>query len=78
MVVPVPNPQATILLPQLLKLEMHVKERYGKGVEFHTLDITETEPKPVRLIEAAKTLASEWRRLKVGGGGGAGEVSSAS
>lgn len=74
----VPNPQATILLPQLLKLERYVKGRYGEGVEFHTLDITETEPKPVRLIEAAKTLTGEWRRLKVGGGGGAGEVSSAS
>ena len=74
----VPNPQATILLPQLLKLERYVKERHGEGVEFHTLDITETEPKPVRLIEAAKTLTGEWRRLKGGGGGGAGEVSSAS
>jgi len=68
LVVPVPNPQATILLPQLLKLERYVKERYGEGVEFHTLDITETEPKPVRLIEAAKTLTGEWRRLKGGGG----------
>jgi len=64
----VPNPQATILLPQLLKLERHVKERHGEGVEFHTLDITETEPKPVRLIEAAKILTGEWRRLKGGGG----------
>jgi hypothetical protein len=64
----VPNTQATILLPQLLKLERYVKERHGEGVEFHTLDITETEPKPVRLIEAAKTLAGEWRRLKGGGG----------
>jgi hypothetical protein len=64
----VPNPQATILLPQLLKLERHVKERHGEGVEFHTLDITETEPKPVRLIEAAKILIGEWRRLKGGGG----------
>ena len=68
MVVPVPNPQATILLPQLLKLERYVKDRHVEGVEFHTLDITETEPKPVRLIEAAKTLAGEWRRLKGGGG----------
>jgi hypothetical protein len=67
-VVPVPNLQATILLPQLLKLERYVKERYGEGVEFHTLDITETEPKPVRLIETAKTLTGEWRRLKGGGG----------
>ena len=64
----VPNPQATILLPQLLKLERHVKGRYGEGVEFHTLDITETEPKPVRLIEAAKILTGEWRRLKGGDG----------
>jgi hypothetical protein len=78
LVVPVPNPQATILLPQLLKLERHVKERHGEGVEFHTLDITETEPKPVRLIETAKILTGEWRRLKARGGGGAGEVSPAS
>jgi len=68
LVVPVPNLQATILLPQLLKLERYVKERYGEGVEFHTLDITETEPKPVRLIEAAKILTGEWRRLRAGGG----------
>ena len=76
--VPVPNPISYNTPTAILKLEMHVKERHGEGVEFHTLDITETEPKPVRLIEAAKILTGEWRRLKAGGGGGAGEVSPAS
>jgi len=62
----VPNPQATILLPQLLKLEMHVKKRYNRDIEFYTLDVTSNVP--IRLVDVARRLLSRWRELKGGGG----------
>jgi len=62
----VPNPQATILLPQLLKLEMHVKKRYNRDIEFYTLDVTGNIP--IRLVDVARRLLSRWRELKGGGG----------
>jgi len=62
----VPNPQATILLPQLLKLEMHVKKRYNRDIEFYTLDVTSNVP--IRLVDVVRRLLSRWRELKGGGG----------
>ena len=62
----VPNPQAAILLPQLLKLEMHVKKRYNRDIEFYTLDVTSNVP--IRLVDVARRLLSRWRELKGGGG----------
>jgi hypothetical protein len=60
----IPNPQAIIYLPQLLRLEMHVRRKYKGDIEFHTLDITSGAP--VRLVDVARRLLSRWREL--GGG----------
>jgi len=61
----VPNPQAVIYLPQLLRLERYVRklERFkDKEIEFYTLDVKGGAP--VRLVEVARRLLDEWRRLK--------------
>jgi hypothetical protein len=59
----VPNPQAVIYLPQLLRLERYARERFkGKEIEFYTLDVKGGAP--VRLVEVARRLLDEWRRLK--------------
>jgi hypothetical protein len=60
----IPNPQAIIYLPQLLRLEMRVRREYKGDVEFHTLDMTSGAP--VRLVDVARRLLSRWREL--GGG----------
>jgi hypothetical protein len=60
----IPNPQAIIYLPQLLRLEMHVRREYKGDVEFHTLDITSSAP--VRLVDVARRLLSRWRELRGG------------
>jgi len=60
----IPNPQAIIYLPQLLRLERYVRRRYNRDIEFHTLDITSGAP--VRLVDVARRLLSRWREL--GGG----------
>jgi len=68
----VPNPQAVIYLPQLLRLERYVRklERFkGKEIEFYTLDVKGGAP--VRLVEVARRLLDEWRRLKGKPAGGA-------
>jgi len=62
----IPNPQAIIYLPQLLKLKMHVKKRYSRDIEFYTLDVTSNVP--IRLVDVARRLLSRWRELKGGGG----------
>jgi hypothetical protein len=70
----VPNPQAVIYLPQLLRLERYVRklERFkGKEIEFYTLDVKGGVP--VRLVEVARRLLDEWRRLKGKPAGGAEE-----
>ncbi|MFP3287320.1 MAG: hypothetical protein RXP86_08705 [Acidilobus sp.] len=59
----VPNPQAVIYLPQLLRLERYARERFkGREIEFYTLDVKGGAP--VRLVEVARRLLDEWRRLK--------------
>jgi len=58
----IPNPQAIIYLPQLLKLEMHVRRKYKGDVEFYTLDMTSGAP--VRLVDVARRLLSRWRELR--------------
>jgi hypothetical protein len=58
----IPNPQAIIYLPQLLRLEMRVKRRYKRAIEFHTLDVTSGAP--VRLVDVARRLLSRWRELR--------------
>jgi len=60
----IPNPQATIYLPQLLRLEMRVRREYKGDIEFYTLDMTSGAP--VRLVDVARRLLSRWREL--GGG----------
>jgi hypothetical protein len=68
----VPNPQAVIYLPQLLRLERYVRklERFkGKEIEFYTLDVKGSAP--VRLVEVARRLLDEWRKLKGKPAGGA-------
>jgi len=60
----IPNPQATIYLPQLLRLEMRVRRKYKGDIEFHTLDITSGAP--VRLVDVARRLLSKWRELRGG------------
>ncbi|MCG2866866.1 MAG: hypothetical protein L7H08_05020 [Vulcanisaeta sp.] len=60
----IPNPQAIIYLPQLLRLEMHVRRKYKGDIEFHTLDITSGAP--VRLVDVARRLLSRWRELRGG------------
>ncbi|NAZ31462.1 MAG: hypothetical protein GU352_01960 [Acidilobus sp.] len=68
----VPNPQAVIYLPQLLRLERYVRELFkGKEIEFYTLDVKGSAP--VRLVEVARRLLDEWRRLKGEPAGGAEE-----
>jgi len=70
----VPNPQAVIYLPQLLRLERYVRklERFkGKEIEFYTLDVKGGAP--VRLVEVARKLLDEWRKLKGEPAGGAEE-----
>jgi hypothetical protein len=70
----VPNPQAVIYLPQLLRLERYVRklERFkGKEIEFYTLDVKGGAP--VRLVEVARRLLDEWRKLKGKPAGGAEE-----
>jgi len=58
----IPNPQAIIYLPQLLRLEMHVRRKYKGDIEFYTLDITSGAP--VRLVDVARRLLSRWRELR--------------
>jgi len=68
----VPNPQAVIYLPQLLRLERYVRKlkRFkGKEIEFYTLDVKGGAP--VRLVEVARRLLDEWRKLKGKPAGGA-------
>jgi hypothetical protein len=60
----IPNPQAIIYLPQLLRLEMHVRRKYKGDIEFHTLDITSGAP--VRLVDVVRRLLSRWRELRGG------------
>jgi len=60
----IPNPQAIIYLPQLLRLEMHVRRKYKGDIEFYTLDITSGAP--VRLVDVARRLLSRWRELRGG------------
>ncbi|ESQ21296.1 MAG: hypothetical protein MGAcid_10640, partial [uncultured Acidilobus sp. MG] len=68
----VPNPQAIIYLPQLLRLERYARELFkGKEIEFYTLDVKGGVP--VRLVEVARRLLDEWRRLKGEPAGGAEE-----
>ncbi|MFP3321391.1 MAG: hypothetical protein RXO24_12560, partial [Acidilobus sp.] len=70
----VPNPQAVIYLPQLLRLERYVRklERFkGKEIEFYTLDVKGGAP--VRLVEVARRLLDEWRKSKGEPAGGAEE-----
>jgi hypothetical protein len=70
----VPNPQAVIYLPQLLRLERYVRklERFkDKEIEFYTLDVKGGVP--VRLVEVARRLLDEWRKLKGEPAGGAEE-----
>jgi len=70
----VPNPQAVIYLPQLLRLERYVRklERFkGKEIEFYTLDVKGGAP--VRLVEVARKLLDEWRKSKGKPAGGAEE-----
>jgi hypothetical protein len=68
----VPNPQAVIYLPQLLRLERYVRELFkGKEIRFYTLDVKGSAP--VRLIEVARRLLDEWRKLKGEPAGGAEE-----
>jgi hypothetical protein len=68
----VPNPQAVIYLPQLLRLERYARERFkDKEIEFYTLDVKGSAP--VRLVEVARKLLNEWRRLKGEPVGGAEE-----
>ena len=71
----VPNPQAVIYLPQLLRLERYARERFkDKGVKeigFYTLDVKGGAP--VRLVEVARKLLDEWRGLKGEPAGGAEE-----
>jgi len=67
-----PNPQAIIYLPQLLRLERYARELFkGKEIEFYTLDVKGGAP--VRLVEVARKLLDEWRRLKGEPAGGAEE-----
>ena len=70
----VPNPQAVIYLPQLLRLERYVRKLElfkGREIEFYTLDVKGGAP--VRLVEVARRLLDEWRRLKGKPAGGAEE-----
>ncbi|MFP3287588.1 MAG: hypothetical protein RXP86_10045, partial [Acidilobus sp.] len=68
----VPNPQAVIYLPQLLRLERYARELFkGKEIRFYTLDVKGGAP--VRLVEVARKLLDEWRRLKGEPAGGAEE-----
>ncbi|MFP3320496.1 MAG: hypothetical protein RXO24_08020 [Acidilobus sp.] len=70
----VPSPQAVIYLPQLLRLERYVRklERFkGKEIRFYTLDVKGGAP--VRLVEVARRLLDEWRKLKGKPAGGAEE-----
>ncbi|MFP3319680.1 MAG: hypothetical protein RXO24_03905 [Acidilobus sp.] len=68
----VPNPQAVIYLPQLLRLERYTRERFkGREIEFYTLDVKGSAP--VRLVEVARRLLDEWRGLKGEPAGGAEE-----
>ena len=58
----IPNPQAIIYLPQLLRLEMHVRRKYKGDIEFYTLDVTSGAP--IRLVDVARRLLSRWRELR--------------
>ncbi len=49
----VPNPQAVIYLPLLLRLRNHVRSKYG-DIELYTLDIH--NGKLVKLTEVAKKI----------------------
>jgi len=68
----VPNPQAVIYMPQLLRLERYARERFkGSKIEFYTLDVKGGAP--VRLVDVARKLLDEWRKLKGEPAGGAEE-----
>jgi len=68
----VPSPQAVIYLPQLLRLERYARELFkGKEIRFYTLDVKGGAP--VRLVEVARRLLDEWRKLKGEPAGGAEE-----
>jgi len=70
--VAVPNLQAVIYLPQLLRLERYARELFkGREIEFYTLDVKGGAP--VRLVEVARRLLDEWRKLKGEPAGGAEE-----
>jgi hypothetical protein len=70
----VPSPQAVIYMPQLLRLERYVRklERFkDKEIRFYTLDVKGGAP--VRLVDVARRLLDEWRKLKGKPAGGAEE-----
>ncbi len=50
----IPNPQAIIHLPLLLRLRSYVRREYGKDIEFYTLDLTNN--RPIKLIDIAKKI----------------------
>jgi hypothetical protein len=53
----VPNPQAVIYLPLLLRTRRELRRRYD--VEFYTLDVTSRGL--VRLIDVASMLVKKWK-----------------
>jgi len=59
----IPNPQAVIFLPTLLKLRKYLKEnkKYNDKVEFFTLDITNPDNGIVELKDLAKKLLDVWK-----------------
>ena len=59
----IPNPQAVIFLPTLLKLRKYLKEnkKYNDKVEFFTLDITNQDNGIVELKDLAKKLLDVWK-----------------
>ncbi|MFP3287553.1 MAG: hypothetical protein RXP86_09870, partial [Acidilobus sp.] len=70
----VPNPQAVIYLPQLLRLERYARKLElfkGREIEFYTLDVKGGAP--VRLVDVARKLLDEWRKSKGEPAGGAEE-----
>jgi len=66
MLIVVPNPQAVIYLPLLLRTRRELRRRYD--VEFYTLDVTSRGL--VRLTDVASPLVKKWKR----GGRGRREV----
>ncbi len=58
----VPNPQAVIYLPLLLKTRRELRRKYD--VEFYTLDVTSRGL--VRLIDVATMLVKKWKEMTKG------------